>query len=158
MFATSTSVDGDEWEICNYHGFVYKRRQILHLPDNEDDVCTLLHPRWWPLRPYSVATAARHSSASVPSTSTSSPTGNPSPWSSLRRTSGFSRLPSDPSATSPPPNSSSDLDVIDDLLAQVYIRSLILFNPTSKICNLYQTAMKCTSAQASGVPSSDVVQ
>ncbi|KAL5211347.1 hypothetical protein ABZP36_022194 [Zizania latifolia] len=122
MAATSSS--GGEWEIYNEGGFVYKRRRGLHHPDRED--------------------------AAAPSTAAPSPESvllerrrqallrlrakyllELSRWDSLSKDllaplpappAAPPRAPSDPVVASSP--DSSDLDVVDNLLAQVTPHSL----------------------------------
>ncbi|XP_040377382.1 uncharacterized protein LOC107303570 [Oryza brachyantha] len=125
--AAGDGVDDDNgWEICNDHGFVYKRRRGLHPPDREEDPAAVAAPSSTPGPPPEVVLRRRRRQALL--RLRAKYLDELSRWEFL--SSGLlaplpapqaapPRPPSDPVSAAPPPDSSSsDLAVVDDLLSQ----------------------------------------
>ncbi|KAF0935869.1 hypothetical protein E2562_036510 [Oryza meyeriana var. granulata] len=133
MAATAGGGDGDAWEICNDHGFVYKRRRVVEQDDDEDDAAAAA-PSSTPAPPPEAALRRRRCQALL--RLRAKYLNELSRWESLSSDilaplpaapAAPPRPPSDPVAASPPPgSSSSDLDVVDGLLVQSEVTEQLL--------------------------------
>uniref|UniRef100_A0A0E0G993 Uncharacterized protein n=1 Tax=Oryza nivara TaxID=4536 RepID=A0A0E0G993_ORYNI len=154
------AADGDEdWEICNCDGFVYKRRRVLHPPDLEDAAAAAATSSAPGPPPEAVLRRRRRQallrlraryldelsrweslSSDVLAPLPAAPAADLPP-----------RPPSDPVAASPPlgssSSSSSDLTVIDGLLAQAEVTEQLLKRLTEvcdeidEFCHAHEAAL-----------------